>query len=36
MLTESPLTWDPKAQQITNNAQANAMLARPMRQPWHL
>jgi len=36
MLTESPLAWDPKAEQITNNDQANKMLARTMRKPWHL
>jgi hypothetical protein len=36
MITESPLKWDPVAEQITNNEAANRMLARPMRAPWHL
>ena len=34
MLTGSKLKWDPKAEQITNDAEANKMLARPMRSPW--
>jgi len=36
MLTGSKLKWDPKNEQIVNNVDANRMLARPMRSPWHL
>ncbi|HSW44778.1 MAG TPA: Gfo/Idh/MocA family oxidoreductase [Phycisphaerae bacterium] len=36
MITGSPLKWDPTKEQITNNAEANRMLSRPMRPPWHL
>ncbi len=34
MLTGKPLKWDPKAEQITNAAEANAMLSRPVRSGW--
>jgi len=30
------LKWDPQQEQIINDAQANEMLARPMRSPWVL
>ena len=30
------LKWDPAAERFTNSDQANKMLARPMRSPWHL
>ncbi len=36
MQTGRKLKWDPKTEQITNDAEANRMLARPMRAPWHL
>ena len=29
-----PLTWDAKAEQFVNDAQANAMLSRPERGPY--
>ena len=36
MLTGSKLKWNPDTEQIVNNVDANRMLARPMRSPWHL
>jgi hypothetical protein len=30
------LNWDPVAERFTNSNEANQMLARPMRGPWHL
>ena len=36
MLTKKKLKWDPQLEQITNDCEANSMLARPMRSPWHL
>jgi myo-inositol 2-dehydrogenase/D-chiro-inositol 1-dehydrogenase len=30
------LKWDPERERFTNNDQANRMLSRPMRSPWHL
>ncbi|MHC4396056.1 MAG: Gfo/Idh/MocA family protein [Planctomycetota bacterium] len=36
MQTGCKLEWDPAREQIVNNADANRMLARPMRSPWHL
>ena len=30
------LKWDPKQQVFVNNPQANRLLSRPMRSPWHL
>jgi hypothetical protein len=30
------LQWDPAREQFVNDAQANRMLARTMRTPWHL
>jgi len=35
MLTGRKLKWDPVKEQITNDPDANKMLARPMRKPWH-
>lgn len=36
MLTEAKLKWDPEKEIFLNNDQANRMLSRPMRSPWHL
>jgi len=36
MLTERKLKWDPEKERFLNDEQANRMLARPMRSPWHL
>jgi predicted dehydrogenase len=36
MLTERKLQWDPDKEIFLNDEQANRMLSRPMRSPWHL
>ena len=30
------LKWDPERERFTNNDEANKMLSRPMRSPWHV
>jgi len=30
------LQWDPAAEQFVGDEQANAMLTRPMREPWRI
>jgi myo-inositol 2-dehydrogenase / D-chiro-inositol 1-dehydrogenase len=34
MLLNQELEWDPKAERFVNNTVANALLDRPMRDPW--
>ena len=36
MLTEQKLKWDPDKEIFLNSDQANRLLSRPMRSPWHL
>lgn len=36
MITGKKLKWDPKKEQITNDAEANSLLTPKMRSPWHL
>jgi predicted dehydrogenase len=36
MLTGRKLKWDPETEQFLNCEQANRMLSRPMRSPWHV
>jgi predicted dehydrogenase len=36
MLLERKLQWDPAREQFVNDDEANRMLSRPMRAPWHL
>jgi len=36
MLTEQKLKWDPDREVFTNSDEANRLLSRPMRSPWHL
>ena len=36
MLTERKLKWDPQKERFLNCDEANRMLSRPMRSPWHL
>jgi hypothetical protein len=36
MILKQKLRWDPVAERFVNNDQANRMLTRPIRSPWHL
>ena len=36
MLTGQNLKWNPETERFTNNENANTLLSRPMRGPWHL
>ena len=36
MLTERKLRWDPEKEVFLDDEQANRLLSRPMRGPWHL
>ena len=36
MLTERKLQWDPEKEVFLGDDEANRMLSRPMRSPWHL
>ncbi|MBN2019322.1 MAG: Gfo/Idh/MocA family oxidoreductase [Sedimentisphaerales bacterium] len=36
MLTERKLRWDPEKEVFINDDEANRLLSRPMRSPWHL
>ncbi len=36
MMTERKLRWDPEKEVFLNDDEANRMLSRPMRSPWHL
>jgi len=36
MLTEQKLKWDIKTERFLNSDEANRLLRRPMRSPWHL
>jgi len=36
MKLQQKLRWDPDAERFTNSEEANQMLSRPLRGPWHL
>jgi len=35
MILNQKLDWDPKSERVLNNTMANALLDRPMREPWN-
>jgi hypothetical protein len=35
MLLKRDLTWDPAKERFANDSEANRMLSRPTRAPWH-
>jgi len=36
MLLKRKIRWDPDKEQVVGDDQAAAVLARPLRPPWHL
>ena len=36
MLLQRPFRWDPVHETVIGDEEANRLLARPMRQPWHI
>jgi len=36
MMLQRKVKWDPKKEKFVNDDEANRMLSRPMRSPWHL
>jgi hypothetical protein len=36
MLTGVKLRWDPVKERFVDNVEADKLLSRPMRSPWHL
>jgi len=36
MLTQQKLQWDPQNERFLNSDEANRLLRRPMRSPWHI
>jgi len=36
MMLKRKLQWDPVKEQFVNDDEANRMLSRPKRAPWHL
>ena len=36
MMLKRKLTWDPDKERFINDEEANRLLSKPMRSPWHL
>jgi len=36
LLLRRKVVWDPQTEQFINDSEANRMVSRPMRSPWHL